>query len=343
MPRFLRFVHVWAAVLATASCAKSGQDQTVLQTQDLTDTGNAGSFDPNEIVDYGSFTDESGLGASDVQGFLQSTPYNRPSFLSTYESGGVRAVDAVVAASQKYSLNPLAFLVRAEMDQGLVGVQYYPIDQPSRVEYVFGCGCDGAGTCDPALAGFDKQVDCYGQAMRSMLDDITANGANNGGWAPGNASETVDGQSVTPADVSTAALYRYTPKVAVGQPGGNWLYWNIWQLYAQALGYAGPIGPGSGGAWVGDACTADALCTFNGGICATNYPGGMCTAACSSSTPCPTEQGQAQTFCANFAQGGYCLVVCNPSVPASCRQGYTCQAVQGAAGNDSANVCVGGQ
>jgi hypothetical protein len=215
-------------------------EPTHLQSEDLQSSG---GFDKNEIVDLPSFTDKTTIALADIQRILLHTPYGRASFLSTYSSNGVRADDAVIAASQKYGINPIVFLVRAEMDQGLLGEQFYPAP-PSRVEYVFGCGCSAPGSCDPALAGFDVQVDCFGHALKTSLDEVAANGATAGGFGPMKTAKTLDGDAVTPADASTAALYQYTPIVGKGS-SGNWLFWNIWQEYAGALVYVPPtmMGP----------------------------------------------------------------------------------------------------
>lgn len=302
------------------ACAKSGTEPTFLQAEDLV----AGQgFNRNEILDTPSFTDAHALDAAQINQFFARTPYSRASFLATYQSNGVRAADAIVRAATAHGINPIVILVRAEMEQGLLGEQFYP-SPPSRVEYAFGCGCDGRGHCDPAFAGFDVQSDCLARALRKSLDQITANGATEGGWAPGAQSTTVDGSKVVPADEATAALYQYTPKVGLGA-SGNWLFWNIWQIYAIALQYIGPIGQPTG-AFVGDPCASDLACSYAGGVCATNYPGGLCTAPCT--TDCPALDGRAATFCASFQQAGYCLAVCNPSVPASCRDGYSCKKVQ---------------
>jgi hypothetical protein len=226
------------AALAVPACAKQGAERTVLQADDL-DSAKDG-FDPSAIVADGAFTDGQSIDVSQVQQFLERTPYNRGSFLATYQSNGVRAADAILRAAARYSLNPLVFLVRAQMAQGLVGEEFYPAP-PSRVEYVFGCGCAGSSgeACDPSLAGFDSQVSCLGRTLRASLDEITATGATAGQWAPGQPRLTLDGVTVTPADAATAALYEYTPIVAVKKAGGNWLFWNLWQKYALAIGYFG--------------------------------------------------------------------------------------------------------
>jgi hypothetical protein len=312
-----------ATGIATLSlgCSTSSGETSVLQSSDLQSSG---SFDPDEIVSSAAFQDQGALDATKLTAFLQATPYGQPSFLATYSSHGVSAVSALVTAAHSYALNPLVFLARAEMDQGLVGSASYP-SPAARVEYAFGCGCAAPGNCDATYAGFDIQVDCLGAALRESLDAVAATGKTDGGWGPGIAGTTIDGVAVTPKDDSTASLYQYTPVVAVGQPGGNWLFWNLWQRYASALKYTGPTTTGA--SWIGATCSTDATCAYGGtaGTCATQFPGGLCTLACTSS--CPSSTGQAATFCADFgAQGGFCLAVCNPSDP-QCRTGYTCESV----------------
>jgi len=323
--------------LVGAACSKSPPG-SVLQPADLVTTTD-GPFNPDEIVDTGSFTDYLGLDSDEVQTFLDHSPYDYPSFLSTYQSNGVLASDAIINAAETYQLNPLVFLVRAEMDQGLVGEEYYP-SPTSRVEYAFGCGVIAPGQYDPMLAGFDVQCDCLGAALRESLDEIAQNGTTPGGWGVGTTETSLDGILVTPADASTAALYQYLPLVGQGS-GGNWLFWSIWQEYASALNYVGPIGGTmTGNAQLGDACAASTDCAEPGSICATgaNYPGGLCTLQCTGQCP----SGQVESFCADFQSNGYCLAVCNPNAPTPCRPGYSCVSVHqymSTDPNDGQNVC----
>jgi hypothetical protein len=321
-----RLVAVAGGLALAAACHKSPGEASVLQPDDL--KSNGASFDAGEIVDPGSMQDSGALDAAAIQQFLQQTPYGSASFLATYAANGLGAAAAVALAARRYALNPLVFLVRAQMDQGLIGASEYPSSAP-RVEYAFGCGCTAPDACDPGYAGFDVQVDCLGAALRDDLDAIAATGRTVGGWGPGLTGATSDGVQVTPSDDSTAALYQYTPVVAAGKAGGNWLFWNLWQKYAAAIGYGGPADGGTGPtAWIGDACLGSGVCRYDGtkGTCATQFPGGLCTLACSQS--CPSRPAQAQTFCADFGQqGGFCLAVCNPNVP-QCRTGYTCESVK---------------
>jgi hypothetical protein len=325
---------------AVAACSSSSAPTPINPPSDL---AAAGGFDPNAIVPLASFVDTKALDAAAVQTLLEATPYGGASFLATYTSNGVRANDAIARVASLYTLDPLVFLTRAEMDQGLLALTAYPTATPARVEYVFGCGCAATGSCDPTLAGFDKQIDCLGRALRSSLDAVTATGATAGHWGPTITGVTLDGVSVTPIDASTAALYQYTPIVAVGKAGGNWLFWNVWQKLAQAAGYAGATGtpqtPTTGAGWVGDACTNTTSCTVPNATCVTNYPGGLCTTACTGS--CPTDATHGASFCAAFpGQGGYCLPVCNPGASV-CRSGYKCaSAAQQGDAKTTADVCL---
>ena len=282
-------------------------------------------FDPGLIIDSTeSLTDPSSFPqATDIQAFLKQTPYGTESFLATYSSNGVSAAMAIANAAITYQLNPLLFLVRAEMDQGLVAATSYP-SPASRVEFVFGCGCAETGvtaSCDPLLAGFDRQVDCLAREIRSSLDSACGvTHLTSGGWGSGKTSTTIDGVDVTPENEGTAVLYQYTPLVLERRAGGNWFFWNVYQLYANSIGYPGSFMQ----AWIGDACCGDTACAaIQGGTCAVNVPGGMCTATCSASQPCPMDPDR-HAVCTSLSGQGFCLLDCSAS---PCRAGYLCQPV----------------
>jgi hypothetical protein len=324
---------VTGAVLVSA-CSKSA-GPGVLQDADLAAAKADAKFDQNNVIDPAAFTDIETIKAAKVQGFLHRGPYDRSSFLETYQSNGVRASDAIAAAALNYQINPLVFLIFAEMVQGLIGEREYPFP-PERVEYVFRCGCLGQTSCLPILAGFDRQVDCLGQALRDALDEIKNSKAQKttSGWGPNSASTTLDEVKITPANDATAALYDQLGHVNQGGTGGTWLFWNIWQLYAPKLDYAGPVGSVSG-RWIGEPCAVDAACGFENGVCATNYPQGLCTAACTGD--CPADPAKPEALCAKFRDGGFCFAKCNPNAP-SCRPGYKCLRVSLVKG-DADYVC----
>ncbi|MBL8610848.1 MAG: hypothetical protein JNL38_26135 [Myxococcales bacterium] len=339
----LRLVLV-SLVLAIVVACSSDPPSTFLQASDLELAEGSPDFDPNNLVDTPSFVDWQALDAVQVQTFLAKSPYDRLSFLETYQSNGVRANDAIVRAARTYRINPIVLLVRLQMTQGLVGSRDYPFPT-DRVEYVFRCGCTAPKKCDSAFAGLDRQLDCMARAMREALDAIGAQGQTSGGWAPENPSITLDGVKITPANEATAVLYQILPRVANRAAGGNWLFWNLYQIYSLAIGYAGATDGGTGDAWVGDGCQADAQCGFQDGQClpAPDSPGGLCTAPCTGS--CPTDPSKPATFCAQFAgqpEAGYCVAVCNPDAPGSCRPGYTCTRNVARFGNpkEAKSVCL---
>ena len=179
------------------------------------------------------------MDAEAIQQFLSSTPYGNKSRLATYSSGGMTAAQAIAAAAEKYHINPLAILVRAQMEQSLIA-KTNPSDKA--LNYAFGCGCPDGGSCSTQWKGFHKQAECMAGHMRDYLDDQAGGGETIAGWKVGKAKKTLDPSWVTPKNKATAALYTYTPWV--GSSGfGNLSHFKIWKNFAAAVGYA-PAGPG---------------------------------------------------------------------------------------------------
>ena len=328
------------AAFSLASCSEE-ETSTILQPLDTQKPeGGEQTFDRNTIIDKAAFTDSEAVDINQLAKFLEKTPYDRPSFLSTYQSNGVRAGDAIARAARTYRINPIVFLVFAQTTQGLVGERTYPFP-PERVEYVFQCGCLASGDCLPELAGFDRQVDCLGRQLRVALDDIAKSQQTASGWGPEITTTTLDNQKVSPTNDATAAIYDRRPYVNEGSGGGSWIFWNVWNLYSLALDYAGPLGGLGNGGWIGDACTTDQTCGYEGAICDTSpeYPDGLCSLSCTGS--CPTPNDKPETFCVGFPSGGFCFLVCNPQA-AACRDGYECKNVlrfQASDQNDAKPVC----
>jgi hypothetical protein len=335
MRAFLTLLFVAACLVAT-SCGDF-PPPTVLASLDLKPLdGETAPFDRNKVIESGSITDSDAFDANAIQAFLAKPPYGRSSFLETYQSNGLRAADAIVSAANQYRINPLVFLVYAEVLQGLIAAHTYRFP-PERTEYLFRCGCTETKTCLPELAGLDRQVACFGQALRKALDEIKVGGRTAGGWGPDVASTTIDNMKVTPANDATAAIYDRTPRVNTNGDSGTWAFWKIWQIYAEALNYRERTNS-TDGAWIGEACTSSAVCSaVEGGICADKYPGGLCTVKCDGT--CPNAAAKAPTFCAKFPDGGYCLAKCNSEAEGACRQGYSCVNALGVAPGTSDHVC----
>lgn len=316
--------------LAGAACS-STPATTFLDETDLTAYVPPGDappqpYDRNLLIDDASLTDTSLATSAVVQQYLERNPYSKRSFLGTYQSNGLRASDALVNAARAYRINPIALLVFAQVRAGLVSLTIYP-EAPSRVEYAFECGCETATSCDPRLAGFDKQIDCLALRLRESLEAVKLSGVTASGFGPNRTSFTVDGARVTPQNAGTAAVYQVLPREAKDAAGGSWLFWNLWQKYTLAYEYSGPFEPTPEGGGIGDACQNDRQCGLPApdAICATSYPGGLCTTNCTDG--CPIIAGKAEGYCVDFrTDRGYCLAVCNPSAP-NCRQGYACTRV----------------
>lgn len=341
MPRFRSALFVLFAILAVGVVPACSDDPVkgLLQEKDITKpTGLEADFDKNNILDTASFTDTEAVDTAVLQKYLHKTIYDRATFLETYQSNGVRAADALATAGRQYRINPIVLLVFTQVMQGLVGEQNYPFP-PERVEYVFRCGCLQGSNCVPELAGFNRQVDCLARSLRVALDQITQKGSTAGGWGIDTTSLTLDSQKVTPTTEATAAIYDRLPKVDEGGEGGAWVFWNIYNQYALAMDYVGPVGGGTGGGWIGDACDSVASCGISEQqTCATNYPDGLCTVPCDGS--CPNDPSRPEAFCADFKDnGGYCLVVCNLGAP-SCRKGYKCVRLKQRGSSDSKAVCT---
>ena len=340
---FVFFVAMFVAVIAALSACKSDPPATVLQSIDLATFRTPGSRRRRSIATRSSTRRRSPtrtrFRAPTSRSSSAKSPYSRPSFLETYQSNGIRASDAIANSAQNYSINPLVLLVLLETTEGLIGQRNYPFP-PERVEYVFNCGCTQKTTCEPQLAGLDRQVDCVARKLRESLDAINQNTKTASGWGVNTPMYTLDNQAVTPANDATAALYDWNPRLAIGQPGGQWVFWNVWNLYAQYMSYSGPLGT-NGGKWIGDACNANDECqTVQGAVCADNYPNGMCVVECSESVACPSGQNRAESFCAKFQDGFFCVPTCNPQASA-CRDGGQCVHVRGAQGDDG-YICTQG-
>ena len=198
-----------------------------------------------------------------------------------------------------------------------------------------------AGQCDSSFAGFDKQVDCYAEQLRTALDAIAADGHTSGGWGPMQMSTSADGVAVTPRrrlhrPRSTTTTRSSAPaRRATGCSG----------TCGTSTRRRSAIDSGSGPTttgWVGDPCFTAEGCSFSSAVCARGgYPNGMCTRECASNSDCPVDPTQGKNFCATFAQQtGYCVLACSTS-SSTCRDGYACRGVVpfGADGG-SKNACI---
>jgi len=215
-------------VFAVSGCAPGDDDEPGQQTENLTQ-----GFDPNRLMSDEAFTDANAMTVAEIQAFLDNSPYGSTSGLAGYEYQGITAAQGIAQAAQEHGINPLAILVRAQMENSLIARA-----NPSKfaMDTAFGCGCPDHQSCDPNFKGFGKQAQCLASWMRGYLTALEENGQTVSGWKVGVKKKTRDGKWVTPKNKATAALYTYTP--VVGNSGsGNISHFIIWKKYAKHIGY----------------------------------------------------------------------------------------------------------
>jgi hypothetical protein len=315
----------FAAALLLGACGGAEAPASVLQPYDLALSAEGPDFDPAIIVESdAALQDDGAISREALVSFFERSPYLRPSFLSTYAANGVTAVDAVLRAARRHRINPIVLLIRMQVSQGLISERFYPADA-SRVEYAFGCGCDGKGNCDAAYAGLDRQLDCLGNALRTSLREIAESespegpGVTAGGWGRDRESVTLDNRRVTPSNDATAALYQYDPRVGERQ-GNNWVVWNLWVKYSIVFNYFPADGESVVGT-LGQPCTSQGSCV-SGLTCRLDAPGTLCTAPCANGA-CPGG-GACVRFGASPSFSSYCLPACDQRQRV-CRSGYACR------------------
>ncbi|MCX5744247.1 MAG: hypothetical protein NT062_17295 [Proteobacteria bacterium] len=166
------------------------------------------SFNMNDVYDDAFLTDANAIDVTNLQAFFETTPYGNRSWLADATINGVTAAEAIVAAAQAESINPLVLVARM---------------------------CPDGGGCSASYRGLDKQFACAAQVLRKWYD---ASIDGTGQYRMGHSTRTLDPKTVTPKNHATASLYAYTPWVLVGS-GGTWLVWNVTKKYVRYATAAG--------------------------------------------------------------------------------------------------------
>lgn len=190
------------------------------------------------------FTDTDAVNVSQVQIFLERSPYGR-SWLADYSIDGKRASQHIHEVALSRGLNPILLLSRMQVEASLISATSRP--EQYLIDRAMGCGCPDGYGCDPSYLGLRNQISCAGKKFRELYD-MSANGS--GWWLKGVPRNTEDGYRVVPESHATSALYAYTPWVLIGR-GGTWLAWKTAQLFdehfAEEIQSSGGGSSGSGG------------------------------------------------------------------------------------------------
>jgi len=328
-----RFVVVVATMLFLVSCAEESDirppETPDLGLGDLEEAlpikGDGTAFNHDNLIHDSVFADVAYLALPQVQAFLEETPYGTRCFLADFQKSDLTAAQIIHEAAERYRINPLIFLVKLQVETGMISKTVAPSDY--LISRALGCACPDGGHCGSFDAGFVAQVDCAGELFRKYLDEIEQDGKTWTGWAPGKGRLSQDDILVTPANAATAALYTYTPWVLRGT-GGNWLFWNVLTKYSRHLLLNNPNYH-----WIGGVCVDDGGCPFDNGTCLEEPLDGLCSRACEGYCPDTTAPFSAMTFCADLGtplhgmSQGWCLARCDQDLfweNNGCRTGFQC-------------------
>jgi len=287
--------------------------------------GDGAVFNRHLLIDDGVFADPAYLTVAQIQAFFEATPYGTRSFLADHSEAGLSAAEILAEAGTRHGINPLVLLVKLQVETGLVSKTSHPGSH--LVDRAMGCACPDGGGCSALQAGFSEQIDCAGGLFRKYLDEIAGTGKTWTGWGPDRLKYTSDDVDVVPKNAATAALYTYTPWVLRGT-GGNWLFWNVYKRYSRHLLATNPNHH-----WIGGACAADPVCSFDEGVCLMPPEVGVCSRPCQGYCPDTIAPYASVTFCVDLGTpmsgipGGWCVARCdNDLYPDTdgCPVGFDC-------------------
>jgi hypothetical protein len=214
-------------LLATVTGCGAADDEVGSQQTDSTET-----FNRHLVLLDEQLADGDALSAAEIQAFVAHTPHGTRSVLADHVSNGRTAAEALAAAGSQYDINPLVLLTRLQLEQSLVSKTSAT---KKKLDWAMGCGCPDYQNCMEAYRGFDKQVECAAERLRTYLTQLDETGATIAGWKVGKGKKTLDGTTVTPKSRATAAIYTYTPWLSSAKN-----HVSIWKKYATFVGYQTP-------------------------------------------------------------------------------------------------------
>ncbi|NQU77709.1 hypothetical protein HQ544_03355 [Candidatus Falkowbacteria bacterium] len=183
----------------------------------------AEGFNKDYIISDDQMTDYESMGMFDIIDFIKDKGGSLYGSKFMDLDGREKSASALIYnASQTYKINPKVLLVTLQKEQSLV-----ENPNPSQYNYDWATGwavCDGCNLSDPKVSkykGFASQIDGAAGGYDWYIDQFTAKKNTWLIW-PDKAT-TIDGETVVPANMATAALYNYTPHMH-----GNENFYNLW-------------------------------------------------------------------------------------------------------------------
>ena len=194
------------------------------------------NYNPSNLIDNGTFLDNSTMSASDIQAFLQNVGSGLANYSDveactsktapyyTHCGQTISAAQIIYDSSQAYSINPRDIIATLEKEQSLITD---PTPTSSQIDCAMGYNsCSG-------FVGFFTQVDNGAWQFRVDMDLMqgisywgfspssypcsSASTNYSTGLYPGNTVTFYDSggtaETITLANAATATLYCYTPYV----------------------------------------------------------------------------------------------------------------------------------
>ncbi|MDD5251203.1 MAG: hypothetical protein PHT12_01045 [Patescibacteria group bacterium] len=180
----------------------------------------ASTFDPNLILTDVEMRDADAMDIADIAVFLAGKGGLGRYYDADPTDGLLKGAAQLIAdASRRYSINPRYLLALIQKESSAVEAA-----APTREQLDWATGyalCDGCTkTSATKYRGLGKQIDAGAAWMNWYLKSGQAPAGQRQVGTPYSISHI----TVTPANLTTAALYGYTPHLH-----GNRLLWSIWQ------------------------------------------------------------------------------------------------------------------
>lgn len=214
----------------------------------------AASFNPSRLIDDSVFLNIDKLDLIEIQHFLEL----KGSFLANYSENGRTAAQIIVDAAhaggeaagncnnttvcsgidinrRTGTVSPEVILVTLQKEQGLITMT---TQNDAALRTAMGYGCPDSGGCNPAFAGFTKQVEHASWQLRFNYERAAGKGFPD--YQVGQAFCTADfngSHCGTYDNRATAALYRYTPHVF----NGNSNFQNFLTTWFEQRAFAGTL------------------------------------------------------------------------------------------------------
>jgi hypothetical protein len=184
-------------------------------------------FNPSMVLADADVFDLGTMSYPRMVSFLRSKGVLADLILPDIDGTPKPASDIIWRVATTYNVNPQFLLMLLQKEQSLVED---PAPSQRQLDWATGFAvCDSCSKDDPSIAdfkGFANQVEYAAKQMRDRYYmRVLTIGHTGTGLAPG-ATTIIDGITVIPANIATAAMYSYTPHIH-----GNQNAWKIWKRW----------------------------------------------------------------------------------------------------------------